>query len=85
MQNVLTKALETLLRLGVNRSERGAILGCNDIDVKAKIVVELGAILDDVTVREPSVRLAGRRPIELLKTGDVVLIAEMFTALKKPR
>lgn len=78
MQNILNKALETLLRLGVNRSERAAILGCNDTEV------ELGAVLDDVTVREPSVRLCGRRPIELLRTGDVVLIAEMFTVLKKP-
>ncbi|WP_337162366.1 hypothetical protein [Vibrio parahaemolyticus] len=82
MQNILDKALETLLRLGVNRSERGAILGCNDTEIKAEIVIELGSVLDEVTVREPSSQLLGRRPIELLKTGDVVLIADMFKTLK---
>ncbi|EGQ9712124.1 hypothetical protein FWP34_22830 [Vibrio parahaemolyticus] len=85
MQNILNKALETLLRLGVNRSERAAILGCNDTEVKAEIVVELGAVLDDVTVREPSVRLYGRRPIELMMTGDVVLISEMLITLNNKK
>ncbi|EOD9110346.1 hypothetical protein ACJRNF_004648 [Vibrio parahaemolyticus] len=68
----------------MNRSERAAILDGVETETKSVLVIELGAVLNEITVREPSSRLLGRRPIELLRTGDVVLIAEMFTALKKP-
>ncbi|WP_228084612.1 hypothetical protein, partial [Vibrio parahaemolyticus] len=82
MQNILTKALETLLRLGMNRSERAAILGGVETETKSVLVIELGAVLNEITVREPSSRLLGRRPIQLLKTGDVVLFADMLLALQ---
>lgn len=38
MKNALNQALEALLRLGINRSERGAILGGTDTEIKAAIV-----------------------------------------------
>ncbi|ELA8118291.1 hypothetical protein RGL59_004517 [Vibrio parahaemolyticus] len=84
MKNALNQALEALLRLGINRSERGAILGGADTETKAIIVTEFGGLLDSRTVRRPSPFLSNRKPIELMMTGDVVLITEMFTALKKP-
>lgn len=83
MQYILNKALQTLLKLGINRSERGAILGGADTETKAIIVTEFGNLLDSRAVRRPSRLLSNRKPIELMMTGDVVLIADMFVTLKK--
>lgn len=84
MKTSLNQALEALLRLGINRSERGAILGGTDTEIKAAIVNEFGNLLNSRTVRRPSPFLSNRKPIELMMTGDVVLIAEMFEVLNKP-
>ncbi|MDF5517251.1 hypothetical protein P3698_22415 [Vibrio parahaemolyticus] len=84
MKNALNQALETLLKLGINRSERGAILGGADTETKVIIVTEFGNLLNSRTVRRPSPFLSNRKPIELMMTGDVVLIAEMFEVLNKP-
>ncbi|EIO4083902.1 hypothetical protein LQK65_004384 [Vibrio parahaemolyticus] len=82
MKNSLNQALQTLLNLGLTRLERGAILGGTDTEIKAVIVTEFGNLLDSRAVRRPSPLLFNRKPIELMMTGDVVLIAEMFKTLK---
>ncbi|MDF5361064.1 hypothetical protein P3687_22130 [Vibrio parahaemolyticus] len=83
MKNSLNQALKTLLKLGINRSERGAILGGADTETKAIIVTEFANLLNSRTVRRSSPFLSNRKPIELMMTGDVVLIADMFVTLKK--
>ncbi|HCG6874928.1 TPA: hypothetical protein NJ268_004446 [Vibrio parahaemolyticus] len=83
MKNSLNQALQTLLKLGINRSERSAILGGADTETKVVIINEFGNLLDSRIVRRPSPLLFNRKPIELMMTGDVVLIADMFVTLKK--